>query len=203
MKKTILPCAWLFAIVVPQAAFAVEPYVTAQYMQSKSSCQGFVDGVAPLGLTADCDETDGGFRAAAGANLTRMLGVEVGYQDAGEGRADAFDPRGTYVLTLTAPFKAWDVLGTVRHELGKDLRIVGRVGLARWDYEVKASSTNFGAKNDGNTLTFGAGAEYKWFTVGYDAVLDVGQTNLLVPTQEIKQTIHRLSVGLKYTFKRL
>ena len=195
----------LAAIVVVASAhpaLALEPYVGAQYMQSKSSCQGFRDGVAPLGLTATCDETDGGYRVYGGLDLGPTFGLEVGYQDAGEGRADAFN-RDVYALTLTSPLTAWDAVVTVRKEIGHNGRVVGRAGVARWDYEVKASAGTFGATNDGTTPTFGAGVEYRWITLGYDAILKVGQGNLLAPTApDIKQTVHRVSVGLKYTFSR-
>ena len=200
MRKLTLAAAAVVVVASARPVLAVEPYVGAQYMQSKSSCQGFRDGVAPLGLTATCDETDGGFRVHGGLNLGSTLGLEVGYQDAGEARADAFS-RGVYALTLTSPLTAWDAVVTVRKELGRNARVVGRAGVARWDYEVKASAGTFGAKNDGTTPTFGAGVEYRWITLGYDAILKVGQGNLLAPTApDIKQTVHRVSVGLKYTF---
>ena len=190
--EVVLRKLMLAAVVVVASArpvLAVEPYVGAQYMQSKSSCQGFRDGVAPLGLTATCDETDGGYRVYGGLNLGSTFGLEVGYQDAGEGRADAFN-RDVHVLTLTSPLTAWDAVVTVRKEFGRNARVVGRAGVARWDYEVKASAG-----------TFGAGVEYRWITLGYDAILKVGQGNLLAPTApDIKQTVHRVSVGLKYTF---
>src|SRR5262245_15240109 len=194
--------AFLFAILFSSVAFGqVEPYVGGQYMRSGSACQGFKDGVAPLGLTATCPSTsDNGFRFFGGANFGKIFGAEAGYQDGGDGHADAFNGS-TPVLSLTAPFKAWDFLGTARHQLNRNVSIQGHAGVAAWNYEVKASATNFGAKNDKATFTYGAGVEYGWLIAGYDAVLKVGQPNLLVPTQDIKQTIHSLRVGLKYTFK--
>jgi hypothetical protein len=199
--RIILPCALIVAAAFPCAAEGIAPYIGGQYMQSRSSCQGFEDGVAPLGLTATCDDTDHGYRVYGGVNLTKVLGVEVGYLDAGEGRADAF-ANGVYALTLTSPFHAWDALLTGRVKLGGSATAIARAGIAHWNYEVVASAGSFGAKNDGNTFTFGAGLEFKILTIGYDAILDVGQGNLLDPTApDIKQTIHRLSAGLKFTFR--
>ena len=112
----MLAAAAVVVVASARPVLAVEPYVGAQYMQSKSSCQGFRDGVAPLGLTATCDETDGGYRVLGGLNLGSTFGLEVGYQDAGEGHADAFN-HDVYALTLTSPLTAWDAVVTVRKEL--------------------------------------------------------------------------------------
>ncbi len=200
--KTILKLAVLGAFLLPSSAFALEPYLGAQYALSKSSCQGFIDGVAPLGLTPDCDETASGFRVSGGLYLTENFGVEVGFHHGGEAVQDVKDARsGVHVLNLTAKFKAWDAVVTARTELAAGLVVIGRVGVAHWDYDVNNDAVAFNPTNDGNTLTYGGGLEYHAITAGYDAIAKVGQGNVLNPTApEIKQTIHRFSVGIKYVF---
>ena len=200
MKKTI-QAALALTVLACGTASAAETYVGLQYIRSESSCQGFRDGVAPLGLSASCKENDNGYRISGGIYLTEIFGIEVGYQDAGEGKADAFAANGAYALTLTAPLKAFDLLGTARFKLANDIALVGRIGAARWDYEVKSNVGGFGASKEDTTLTYGVGAEWKWVTVGYDVIRDVGQANTLNPTApDIKQDIKRVSIGLKYRF---
>src|SRR5689334_1751107 len=71
--------ALLFAAVMllVQAAHAEDSYkknyVGAQYLNSRSACHGFQDGLAPLGLHATCDRTDNGFRVYAGRYLTSIF----------------------------------------------------------------------------------------------------------------------------------
>jgi hypothetical protein len=189
----------------PGVAGAAEPYVGAQVLLSRTSCEGYREGFAPLGLTASCDVTSTGFRGYAGVDLTSQLGVQIGYQDAGEAHADALDPRGSLAFSTTTSLKAWDVVVTARRELMANLYVSGRVGAARWDYDVVPDRDlgGFSPSNDGTTLTYGAGVEYRWFTAGYDAIRGVGQSNLLdASAPDIKQTIHRFSLGLRYTFGR-
>lgn len=199
--KNVIRAALVLTVLASGTAGAAETYVGLQLIRSESSCQGFRDGVAPLGLTASCKENDNGYRLFGGMYLTEIFGIEAGYQDAGEGKADAFAANGVYAFTLTAPLKAVDLVGTSRVKLNGDITLVGRIGLARWDYEVKSSVGGFGASKKDTTLTYGVGAEWKWFTVGYDVIRDVGQGNTLNPNApDIKQDVKRWSVGLKYQF---
>jgi hypothetical protein len=182
-------------------AQAVEQYVGLQLINSSSSCEGFSQGVAPLNLTATCERDDNGFRASYGMWFSTLFGFEVGYQDAGEGHADAFAANGAHALTLTAPLKAWDVLFLARARLPEGFDLVGRLGAARWDYEVRSSTGNFGASNTKTTLTYGISLDWRWLTVGYDVIQDVGQANLLDPTApDIKQDVKRFSIGGKWRF---
>jgi hypothetical protein len=198
--KNITRAALALTILASGAAGAAETYVGLQLIRSESSCQGFRDGVAPLGLTASCKENDNGYRISGGMYLTEIFGIEAGYQDAGEGKADAA-ANGVYALTLTAPLKAFDLLGTARFKLDNDISLVGRIGFARWDYEVKSNVGGFGASKKDTTLTYGVGAEWKWLTVGYDVIRDVGQGNTLnASAPDIKQDVKRWSIGLKYQF---
>jgi hypothetical protein len=198
--KNIIRAALALTILASGAAGAAETYVGLQLIRSESSCQGFRDGVAPLGLTASCKENDNGYRISGGMYLTEIFGIEAGYQDAGEGKADAA-ANGVYALTLTAPLKAFDLLGTARFKLDNDISLVGRIGFARWDYEVKSNVGGFGASKKDTTLTYGVGAEWKWLTVGYDVIRDVGQGNTLnASAPDIKQDVKRWSIGLKYQF---
>lgn len=199
--RTTHTLAFLLALAAAPAAHALEQYVGVQGIRSESSCQGFKDGVAPLGLTATCKEYDYGYRINYGVHLTEHFGLEVGYQDAGEGHADAFLPTGTRALTLTAPLTAWDLLLTSRAHIAYDVQIVGRIGAAHWEYEVIADNGAFGASNKKTTLTYGVGIEWKYLTAGYDVIQDVGQGNKLNPSApDIKQDVRRWSVGLKYRF---
>lgn len=182
-------------------AFAIEHYVGVQFIRSESSCQGFKDGVAPLGLTATCKEHDNGYRINYGMYVTEILGFEVGYQDAGEGKSDAFAPDGTYALTLTAPLKAWDVVATARAPLGADFLVMGKVGASRWDYKVDSNVGGFSTANKKTTLTYGVELDWRWLTVGYDVIREVGQGNVLNPSApDIKQDVKRWSLGAKYRF---
>jgi hypothetical protein len=188
------------ALLAAGGAQAFEQYVGAQFIRSESSCQGFVDGVAPLGLTATCKEHDNGYRINYGIRANDYFGLEVGYQDAGEGKADAF-ANGSRVLTLTAPLTAWDLVFTSRAPLAYDVALVGRIGAARWEYEVTADNGAFGASNRKTTLTYGVGVEWSHLTLGYDVIQDVGQGNKLNPAApDIKQDVKRWSLGLKYRF---
>lgn len=201
MRKTTRAAAGVAVLLAASSAHAIEQYIGAQFIRSESSCQGFVDGVAPLGLTATCKDHDNGYRINYGMYVTENFGFEVGYQDAGEGRADAFAPTGARVLTLTAPLKAWDAVLTARAPIAYDVAVVGRVGAARWEYEVKADNGAFGASNKKTTLTYGLGVDWRYLTVGYDVIQDVGQGNKLNPSApDIKQDVKRWSVGLKYRF---
>ncbi len=199
--KNSIRAALALTILASGAASAADTYVGLQFIRSESSCQGFRDGVAPLGLTASCKENDNGYRISGGMYFTEVFGIEAGYQDAGEGKADAFAPNGAYALTLTAPLKAFDVVGTARFKLDNDFSLVGRLGFAHWDYEVKSNVGGFGASKKDTTLTYGVGAEWRWLTVGFDVIRDVGQGNTLNPSApDIKQDVKRWSVGLKYPF---
>src|SRR5947207_2714000 len=203
MRK-LLPVLFLITFGFSVCAFAqdVEPYGGIQYVRGRSSCQGFVKGVQPLGLIGVCprEESDG-YRVFGGVNVNKYFGGEFGYQDDGHGIVDAYTPTGAYVLTLRAPLTAWDVVGTVRKEVVKDFAVQGHAGVAIWDYKVVASATNFGAKNNNSTFTYGFQLQYKWFIAGYDAILKVGQNNLLVSNQRIFQTVDQFRIGAKYTFK--
>ncbi|HET9485178.1 MAG TPA: hypothetical protein VFO79_14550, partial [Xanthomonadales bacterium] len=94
MKSALLTTALLLAGATTTASAQDEAknYITGQVLRSDSECEGFRDGVAPLGLTATCDTSDVGFRVAYGRQFTDLFGLEVGYQDAGEGEAVAFVP---------------------------------------------------------------------------------------------------------------
>ena len=200
MKTTKTIVAVLLGLAAGTAQ-AVEQYVGLQYIRSTSSCQGFRDGVAPFGLSATCREDDDGYRVSYGMWFTEPFGFEVGYQDAGEGRADAFAADGSHALTLTAPLKAWDVLFLARARLPQGMDLVGRVGAARWEYEVRSSTGTFGAENEKTTLTYGLSFDWRWLSIGYDVIRDVGQSNLADPTQpDIKQDVKRWSIGAKWRF---
>jgi hypothetical protein len=177
-------------------------YAAVQFISSKSECKGFQDGVAPLGLTATCDTRDEGWRIAYGRYFNEYLGAELGYQDAGEGTAFGRLPNGTLAVTLKAPLKAVDLVGTLRNEFAPGFVGMLRLGPVWWDYKVRATpATGFGAENDKITFTYGVGLEFRFFTIGFDVISKVGQENLLVPTgPKIKQDVKRLSAGLKYQF---
>jgi hypothetical protein len=201
MKKLSVASAAL--LVAGVAAAQDKPnYVAAQVISSKSECKGFQDGVAPLGLTATCDTRDEGWRIAYGRYFNDYFGAELGYQDAGEGTAFGRAPNGALAVTLKAPLKVADLVGTARYEFAPEVVGMVRLGGAWWDYEVKATpATGFGAKNDKVTVTYGVGLEYRFVTVGFDIITKVGQENLLAPTApKIKQDVKRLSAGLKYQF---
>src|SRR4051812_36547406 len=174
MKKFLLAAAFLGLSATP--ALAAMPgltgnaYVVAQFLSSSSDCQGFKDGVAPLGLTATCDTRDEGYRFGAGYYFNKYFGAEIGYLDGGQGKASGIAPNGAVVVKLKAPFTAFDFVGTARYEFLPDFTAIVRLGGAKWNYEVKTSSPTFGAKNDAVSFTWGLGLEYKWFTVGYDQI---------------------------------
>lgn len=202
MRTTKTIAALLLGLAAGAAqAQPVEQYVGLQLINSSSSCEGFSQGVAPLGLSATCKDDDEGYRVSYGMWFSQLFGFEVGYQDAGEGHADAFAADGSHALTLTAPLKAWDVLFLARARLPQGVDLVGRLGAARWDYEVRSSTGGFGASNTKTTLTYGLSLDWRWLTVGYDVIHDVGQSNLLDPTApDIKQDVKRWSVGGKWRF---
>jgi hypothetical protein len=199
--STLAFAAFLLLPVAAQAA--PEPYVGAQALLSRTSCEGYEQGFAPLHLTASCDVTSYGFRGYAGVNITDMFGLQVGYQNAGKANVNALAPTGALAFSTETSLKAWDVVATLRGEVGGGAYVVGRAGIAHWTYDVVPDRDlgGFAPSNDGNSFTFGAGVEWRYFTAGYDAILKVGEGNQLAPTApEIKQTIHRFSVGLRYTF---
>jgi hypothetical protein len=176
-------------------------YVAAQFISSESSCKGFDEGVRPLGLTGTCDKRDEGFRIAYGRYFTENFGAELGYQDAGEGKAEGRLPNGTVAVNLRAPLKAVDLVGTARVEAESGIAVMIRAGGAWWDYKVRSMPAGLSADNDKITLTYGVGLEWRWFTVGYDVITNVGQNNLLAPTApDIIQDVKRISAGLKYRF---
>ncbi|MDX2223878.1 MAG: hypothetical protein SFV21_14100 [Rhodospirillaceae bacterium] len=176
-------------------------YVAAQFISSESSCKGFDEGVRPLGLTGTCDKRDEGFRVAYGRYFTDNFGAELGYQDAGEGSAVGRLPNGTVAVSLKAPLKAVDLVGTARVEAEGGFVAMIRVGGAWWDYKVRSTPAGLSADNDKITLTYGLGLEWRWFTLGYDVITNVGQGNLLAPTApDIIQDVKRISAGLKYRF---
>ena len=200
MRTTTKIAAGLIGLAAGSAQ-ALEQYVGLQYQRSESSCQGFVDGVAPLGFSATCKKQDDGYRISYGMYVVEQFGFEVGYQDAGEGKADAFAPDGSYVLTLTAPLKVWDAVFLARARLNPETDIVGRIGVARWDYEVRASNGAFGASNEKSSLTYGVSLDWRFLTIGYDVIRDVGQSNLLNPAAgDIKQDVKRWNVGARFRF---
>lgn len=176
-------------------------YVAAQFISSESSCKGFDEGVRPLGLTGTCDKRDEGFRLAYGRYFTENFGAELGYQDAGEGKAQGRLPNGTVAVNLRAPLKAVDLVGTARIEAEGGIVAMIRAGGAWWDYKVRSTPAGLAADNDKITFTYGVGLEWRWFTVGYDVITNVGQGNLLAPTApDIIQDVKRISAGLKYRF---
>jgi hypothetical protein len=198
MRHAILASILLAA---PCAAHALEQYMGVQFQRSESSCEGFRQGVAPLGLSATCKDTDDGWRVNYGVYYTPHFGMEMGYQDAGEGRAEAFAPNGTHVLTLNAPLKVVDLVALGRIPLPNGFSIVGRAGFARWDYEVRSSTGTFGASKKDTTFTYGLAFNWRWLTLGYDVIQDVGQENQLNPSAPaIEQDVKRWSVGLRWTF---
>src|SRR5437868_829611 len=112
-------------------------YVVAQFLSSSSDCQGFKDGVAPLGLTATCDTRDEGYRFGAGYYFHKYFGAEIGYLNGGQGKANGIAPNGAVAVKLKAPFTAFDFVGTARYEIIPDVTAIVRLGGARWSYEVK------------------------------------------------------------------
>ena len=205
MKSALLTTALLLAGATTTASAQDEAknYITGQVLRSDSECEGFRDGVAPLGLTATCDTSDIGFRVAYGRQFTDLFGLEVGYQDAGEGEAVAFAPGApqTPVVRLEAPLEAFDLVATLGWRLSDEWRVSGRLGAAHYDYEVNTTQAGFGADNSDTTLTYGVGVEWRWLTFGYDVITDVGQENLLAPTApDIEQDVDRFHVGVIYRF---
>lgn len=188
-------------LLLSQSGWATDNYIQAQAMRSHSSCEGFRQGVAPLGLTATCDSHDNGFRFSYGRYFGSIWGLEIGYLDAGEGEAKGFAPNGMQVVSLEAPLTAFDLLGTARWQFNDDFLLMGRLGAAHWDYEVNTTQPGFGASNTDTTLSYGVALEYKRFTLGFDVIVDVGQENLLDPTApDIEQDVERFSIGYKHPF---
>jgi OmpA-OmpF porin, OOP family len=123
-------------------------YVGATIGQSefKDACSG-----APAGVS--CDDKDTAWRAFAGYQATRYLGIEFGYHNLGEATASAGG------VSAKAEVKAWELLGVGTFPVTNQFGIYGKLGGYRATTDV--SSNVGGSSEDTNTgWTWGVGAQF-------------------------------------------
>lgn len=163
-KSLRLACALL---ALPAAAAAqdlkrnhYESYVGvgAGQVNLRSYCKD-VGGTA--GFRGTCDDSTTGVKVFGGYKFNRYGGVEIGYSNFGDGRAD-----GTLSgVPVTARWKGYgiDLSGIGTLPLGDHFELFAKAGLVYWDVKSTTMATSSGTVTDrGFTGVAGAGGTW-WF----------------------------------------
>jgi OmpA-OmpF porin, OOP family len=148
---------------------------------------GYCDAVnSTAGYVGTCDETTSGFKAYGGYKLNRFFGLELGFSNFGQARADG-------TLNGTPVFGSWkgyaaDLSAIGFLPLGDHFELFAKGGVAFWDITSTLATSASGNVNDrGLSGVLGAGATV-WLLpqaglrVQYDWYDNVGDGSMQVQT---------------------
>lgn len=105
--------------------------------------------------TFSLDDSDNGWKAIVGWRIFNFLAVEANYVDFGT-IEDSMGGTDVSVSTDGVDLSALLIL-----TLGKHVDIFARGGYVSWDFNLDSNNPAFDANNDGNDLTYGAGAAFR------------------------------------------
>ena len=155
MKKIVL--VFVLTMLSAQVANAANGYY-AGVSAGQSKVSDFCDGV-PGGVS--CNDSDTGWKVFGGYQATENFGIEVSWVDFGEAILDV-TPAG-FPLTVTGEASGFGVVGTGMLPVSERFGLFGKVGVFRWDLEVRADvfGQSAAVEDDGIGLTYGFGAKVK------------------------------------------
>lgn len=156
--KKVCAAAVLAPSLLVGSAFAAEP----GFYLGASGGQSFIDDKINDGAnTIKFDDDETGWKAYLGYQFVPWLGVEAGYVDFGEYRADNIQVNGRPAnLDANLKASAWQgfLVGTL--PLGP-VDLFAKVGAA--DQKLEVDSRNFGTESDNDTqFAYGVGAAYNF-----------------------------------------
>lgn len=154
-------------------------------------------------VTVSCDKSDTAWKILGGYQFNRILGVEVGYTDLGEVKANG--TQGGVAIDATSKASAWELVAVGMLPLGAKFSIYGKAGAyyAKTDNRATAAVPGFsssGSASDKNhDITWGFGVRYDVLRnlavrAEWQQYNDVGGQNTG------KTDIDVLSIGALYRF---
>lgn len=118
------------------------------------------DELDDLGFAGSCDDTDVGWKIAAGYQFNQYFGAELFYSDIGE--ADAEGVIGATAATADVDIDGFGLALTGAVPLGEKFSLIGRVGIYSWDADGSGSAgaVTISADDDGTDMVYGIGGQY-------------------------------------------
>jgi len=120
------------------------------------------DIVCDLDISCSSDDSDSGIKVFAGNQMSPNFAIEFGYADLGEFSASGTDSfLGT--ASVAAETTALFVTANGIMPVAQNFNLFGKVGIARWDMDLSATSSVFGSgslSDDGFDIMFGIGASF-------------------------------------------
>lgn len=161
MKK-IAAAAMLYVIALPAMAGGFYGAFDVGQTNVSNTCNG--------GLTGACNDTSTALRLGGGYQFVPMWGTEVSYGTYGSASRSGI--AGDWQTS------GWQASGTGTFPVWKAISVIGKVGLARTDYKLTASSRSSTTTN----LAIGVGAQYIFskdisFRTQYEDLGTVGDAN--------------------------
>ena len=112
------------------------------------------DGIAGGGVS--CDEKDTAWKAFAGWQFTRHIGLEVGYTDLGKATASAG------ATFIEAKVRGVELTGVVSWPFTEQFAIFGKAGAYFSDVDINSNIAGVSASDRNTDFTFGAGARFNF-----------------------------------------
>lgn len=134
------------------------------------------------GFTGSCDDNETTWKIFAGHDFHRYWGAEIAYVDLGKLQANG--TLAGFPVSASAKIKAINFSAMGHYNPMPQLRLFGKLGVARWDVDAEAYTTggSYRASEDGIDPSFGVGAQWD-FTPNlglrgeWQRFLDVGETS--------------------------
>lgn len=141
------------------AAHAQDWYALAGAGQTKADIQN--SAISPS-FVGTIDNTDTGWKVGVGYQLHPNVAVELNYVDLGEAKAQG--NVGAQSLTGTVEAKAVGLTVVGSLPLNPSLSLIGRLGMARWDNDTKATvgASSISDSDSGTDPTYGVGVQFSF-----------------------------------------
>ena len=197
MKKIALAMGLLAVSVVTQAE--TDRGVTVE---------GLI-GVADQETTINAfsvDDSDTSLGLRLGFQINKYIAIEIAYRDYGEAEDSFIDSFGDNINdTVESDSIDFGVKGML--PLGDKFSLIGRVGMARWDYELSETDSAFPGEvfkvdDDGTDIYYGVGAQFNvteqfFVTAEYTVLeMDFELAGVLSGEHEVKNLA--ISAGFKF-----